>query len=281
VVASLANWSIENVDSFMVGRAYGTTMLGDYAIAYNLVRTPANHIVFSLQQVIQPFTAQQDDPQMMRRIYLTLLWVVTLVTMPAFFGLGVAPTAIDALYGSEWSDAIPVLLPLALAMPLQAVVAIGGPVLWGSGRVGREIGVSFPVLILLIVVLAAASRISVVAMAWGVWLVYLVRAVWITSVSAILGLPLLRSLSMLRGGLLVGALTSAVLYAADSLMTQVGMTPVYRLGVAVVLGAILVPLVATLLMRVILPTELGDVLRQVLGRFPVRVQAWLSRRFAV
>jgi O-antigen/teichoic acid export membrane protein len=283
VVASLANWSIENVDSFMVGRAYGTTMLGDYAIAYNLVRTPANHIVFSLQQVIQPFTAQQDDPQMMRRIYLTLLWVVTLVTMPAFFGLGaLAPTAIDALYGSEWSDAIPVLLPLALAMPLQAVVAIGGPVLWGSGRVGREIGVSFPVLILLIVVLAAASRISVVAMAWGVWLVYLVRAVWITSrVSAILGLPLLRSLSMLRGGLLVGALTSAVLYAADSLMTQVGMTPVYRLGVAVVLGAILVPLVATLLMRVILPTELGDVLRQVLGRFPVRVQAWLSRRFAV
>lgn len=284
VVASLANWSIENVDNLMVGRAFGTTTLGAYAIAYSLVRTPANHIVSSLQQVIQPFTARaQDDPETMRKAYLIMLWIVTLITMPAFFGLGaLAPTAIEALYGSPWSEAIPLLLPLALAMPLQAVQAVGGPVLWGSGRVGREIGVSVSVVILLIVVLAVASRFSAVAMAWGVWLVYLVRSVWITSrVSGILGLPLSRSLSMLRGGLLVGALVSAVLYGADSLMTLVGMAPVLRLGAAVALGAVLMPLFAMLLARVILPPDVGDVLRLVLGRFPVRFQAWLSRRFAV
>jgi len=281
VVASMANWSIENVDTVMVGRAFSTATLGAYSIAYNLVRTPVNHLVYALQQVIQPFTARaQDDRETMRKGYLTLLWIVSLVTMPTFFGLGVlAPTAIEALYGSAWSGAIPVLVPLAAAMPLQAVQAVGGPVLWGSGRVGREIVVSFSVAVLLIAVLAFASRISVVAMAWGVWLVYLIRSVWITAiVSALLGLPVARSLSMLRGGLLVGALTAALLFGADRGLTQLGLAPLFRLGLAIALGAVLLPLLTLLLARAIVPAEIGDALRHVLLRFPARIQAWIGPR---
>lgn len=280
VVASMANWSIENVDTFMVGRAFGTTTLGAYSIAYNLVRTPVNHMVFALQQVIQPFTARaQDDRNTMRKAYLTLLWIVSLVTMPVFFGLGaLAPTAIEALYGSAWSAAIPVLVPLAAAMPLQAVQAVGGPVLWGSGRVGREIAVSLSVAVLLIVLLAFAARISVVAMAWGVWLAYLIRSVWITAiVSKLLGVPAARSLSMLRGGLLVGALLAALLFGANHALTQLGLAPLFRLGLAMALGAALLPLLALLLMRVILPPELRDVLQQLVARLPLRVQGWLGR----
>jgi O-antigen/teichoic acid export membrane protein len=237
-------------------------------------------MVFALQQVIQPFTARaQDDRNTMRKAYLTLLWIVSLVTMPVFFGLGaLAPTAIEALYGSAWSAAIPVLVPLAAAMPLQAVQAVGGPVLWGSGRVGREIAVSLSVAVLLIVLLAFAARISVVAMAWGVWLAYLIRSVWITAiVSKLLGVPAARSLSMLRGGLLVGALLAALLFGANHALTQLGLAPLFRLGLAMALGAALLPLLALLLMRVILPPELRDVLQQLVARLPLRVQGWLGR----
>jgi PST family polysaccharide transporter len=280
VVASMANWSIENLDTVMVGRAFGTTTLGAYSIAYNLVRTPVNHMVYALQLVIQPFTARaKDDRETMSKAYLTLLWFVSLVAMPTFFGLAaLAPTAIEALYGTAWSAAIPVLVPLAAAMPLQAVQAVGGPVLWGSGRVGREILVSFSVAALLIAVLALAGRFSVVAMAWGVWLVYLIRSVWITAiVSNLLGLPVAVSLSMARGGVLVGALTAGLLFGADRGFTALGLPPLPRLGLAIALGAILLPTLALLLMRAILPAELRDVVPQMLERLPPRVRGWLGR----
>jgi hypothetical protein len=151
-------------------------------------------------------------------------------------------------------------------------------VLWGSGRVGREIVVSFSVAVLMIVVLALASSISVVAMAWGVWLVYLIRSVWITViVSTLLGIPAVRSLSMLRGGLLVGALTAAVLFGADRGLAELGLAPLVRLGLAMALGAVLLPLLALLLVRVILPPEIKDVMQQMLARLPERVQRWLGQ----
>ncbi|MCZ7562808.1 MAG: lipopolysaccharide biosynthesis protein [Burkholderiales bacterium] len=284
VVASFANWSVENVDNVLVGRAFGTSTLGAYSISYSLLRTPVNHIVFSLQQVIMPFTARaQDDPETMRKAYLATLWAVAIVTMPTFLGLGaLAPTAIDALYGSAWSEAIPLLVPLALAMPLQAVQAVGGPVLWGSGQVGREIRVTVSVVALLVVMLLIASTISAVAMAWSVLAAYLVRSVWITAkVSTLIGLRLGQSLSMLRGGLLVGLLVAALLYGANAALDYAGAAPPVRLGAAVMLGAVLLPLLVLALMRVILPPQLAELMRALLGRSPPRIQAWLGRRLAV
>jgi O-antigen/teichoic acid export membrane protein len=281
VVASLANWTIENVDNFMVGRAYSTTTLGAYSVAYSLVRTPVNHIVFALQQVIQPFTARsREDRETMRKAYFTLLWAVGLVTMPAFFGAAaLAPTLIDALYGSAWVEAVALLVPLAAAMPLHSVQAVGGPVLWGSERVGREIMVSMTVALALLAALAVASRISVVAMAWTVWFAYLVRAVWVTTiVSGLVGTSPLRSLSMLRGGLLVGTATAALLFAADAAMAQVGLTAVARLCASIALGAALLPLLALLLAKVIVPRDIGAPIGHLLKRFPEPVRGYLERR---
>ena len=281
VFASLANWSIENVDNVMVGRAFGTTTLGAYAIAYNLVRTPVNHIVFSLQQVLQPFIARtQNDPATMRKAYLASVWMVALVTMPAFFGLGVlAPTVVDALYGSAWVAAGPILLPLALAMPLQALQAVGGPVLWGSGQVSREIRISLWMVALLIALLGVAATISPVAMAWGVLVAYFTRALWVTgSVSQIIGASLRQSLSMLRGGFIVGSLTAAVLYLIDTMLIGTGLGPIPRLVAALLLGALLAPTLIVLLVRVVVPVDLYDILPYLIKRLPAAAQSWLVAR---
>lgn len=284
VVASLANFAIENLDNLMVGRAYSTTTLGSYTVAYSLVRTPVNHVVYALQQVIQPFTARaREDHETLRDAYFTLLWTVSLLTMPAFFGAAVlAPTLIDALYGSAWVEAAALLVPLAAAMPLHAVQAIGGPVLWGSERVGSEIRVSTSVALALAAGLAAASQISVVAMAWTVWVAYLIRAVWITGlVSGLLRTSTLRSLSMLRGGLLVGTPLAALLFAADVAMARVGLPALARLCASIVLGAVLLPPLALLFARLIVPRDIGAPLGHLLKRFPEPLRRHLERRVAV
>jgi lipopolysaccharide exporter len=281
VFASLANWLIENIDNVMVGRAFGTTTLGAYAIAYNLVRTPVNHIVFSLQQVLQPFIARtQDDSAVMRKAYHSSVWMVALVTMPAFFGLGaLAPTVVDALYGAAWVEAAPILLPLALAMPLQALQAVGGPVLWGSGQVSREIRISLWMVALLIALLGVASTISPVAMAWGVFAAYLTRSIWVTaSVSQIVGASLRKSLSMLVGGLIVGTLTAAALYLVNELLIGSGTGPIVRLATAMLFGALLLPALIVLLAKAVIPEDLHDVLGYLLQRLPAAARIWFVAR---
>ncbi len=280
-VANLANWSIENIDSAMVGRAFGTTTLGAYSIAYNLVRTPVNHIVFSLQQVLQPFIARsRDDSQMMRKAYLSLVWMVALVTMPMFFGLGVlAPTVIEALYGVAWLEAAPILVPLAFAMPMQALQAVGGPVLWGSGNIVREIRVSFAMVAIMVVILGFASGFTAVVMAWGVFVAYLIRSLWVTACAArIVGSSVQEVLSMLVGGLIVGSLVAAVLYAANVWLVRIGVPPIARLATAIIVGALLLPTVIVVLARAVIPSELSDILRNLVRRLPVRIQPWCESR---
>jgi O-antigen/teichoic acid export membrane protein len=280
-LANMANWSVENVDNAMVGRAFGTAALGAYSIAYSLLRTPANHLLFGMQQVIQPFTARaSDEHETMRTGYCALLWVASLITLPIFLSAAaVAHTIIDALYGPAWSDAALLLVPLAAAMPLHAVQAVGGPVLWGSGLVNRELVVSISVTIIIVVLLALASTISVVAMAWAVWLGYLVRACWITSiVSRKLGLSTLHSLSMLRGGLLVAVGTAPTLLGVDTLLTHLGIGPFVRLGALLATGAAALPLFVLIFASFIVPSGIAEPVRYVTGRLPSRLRSYLDPR---
>jgi hypothetical protein len=83
---------------------------------------------------------------------------------------------------------------------------------------------------------------------------------------------------MLRGGLLVGAITAALLLAADRGLIGLGLEPLSRLGLLMALGAVLLPLLTLLLARAIVPTEIGDALRHLLRRFPARLQAWIGPR---
>jgi len=59
----------------------------------------------------------QDDAAALGRAYLLALNLVLLVSLPTFIAAGVlSETVVTALYGQKWFDAIPLLLPLALAM---------------------------------------------------------------------------------------------------------------------------------------------------------------------
>lgn len=273
--ANLCNLSVEYIDNFMIGRAYGAASLGAYSVAYNLLRTPLNHIVFSLQQVIYSFVARaRDDHETVGKSYLAMVWAVTLVIAPTFMGVGfLASTVVEALYGNAWHEAAHVLLPLALAMPLQSLQAVGGPILHARDRVQTEIRISISSALLMVTILAAAAQFSLVAMAWGVWAVYLVRASWVTyEVSRLLGLPFLGSFKMLWGGLVVGTLTSLSLFLANDLGATLGVPPLVRLVSAVILGGMLLPAVAWATLPLILPQALHEQFSQVVAKLPERIR---------
>lgn len=179
MATNICNYLTENLDRFFVGRCFGTATLGAYSVSYNLVRTPTNNIVTSLQQVLFPTAARAGDQTSSLQIaFLASVWGVALVTFSVFFSIAaIGDTFIEGLLGSEWRDASVFVTPLAIAMPFHALMAICGPILWGRGAVASELYVQLGSTTLLAAVLTVASNFSAEAMAWGLLAVYVCRCV--------------------------------------------------------------------------------------------------------
>ena len=245
MATNLLNWAIEQGTHVAVGRFFGPSALGQFTLSNNLVRTPANHLVVNLQSVLFPMAARaQRNDAGLRRAYLTALGGVGLVAFPTFaFVAMMAAPIMQVLLGPAWADAALVLAPLAAAMIPHTAMAICGPVLNGRGEPEVELRLQALTLLLMAVVLAITSQVSVVAMAWGLLLVYAARCASIT-------ITLMRRLAIapaalvhaLRGPL---ALTIAVVAAAviaEPLTHALGLpaAPAAVLAVTIACAAVLV-----------------------------------------
>lgn len=277
LLANIVNWTIENIDNLLVGKLRGTTELGHYSLSYTFVRAPANHLVATLQAVVFSASSRsQEDRKALQRPYLALTGVLALTAFPVFAGVALsAKPLIVVLFGEAWQPAASLLTPLAIAMALHCVMAIGGPFLWGIGAAEDELRMQIGVAVLLILGLAVAGRYSTEAMAWTVAVAYLVRLLAMTAVVlirlAIRPETLLRSL---KGGLLCAAAVSVVIVVADHLI--VGTSPILRLASNVVCAAVVMTGAVGFFPRVVLGQELRELLPRLFSS-PPRFVAWLSR----
>ncbi len=279
LLTNFANWAIENVDNLMVGRFFGPTSLGHYAVSYNLVRNPTNHLVATLQTVLFPTSARaQDNLEGLRRAYLTVLAGVALIAFPLLAGVAaVSQTVVEAMFGSRWDAAAPVLLPLAVAMMFHAVMAISGPVMWGRGAVGNELKVQIVIALALVAAMFIASRYSVVAMAWSVCAVYLLRLIGMTAaLSRNIQLQLSDLARAGRGGVMAAMVSVAVLLVVDTLLAD--NMAVIRLGLDVGLSILAMLIFLLVFPRIALSDELAWILHRLLGRVPWLGQSMLMQR---
>jgi len=177
--ANIASWGILNLDSAVAGRAFGVADLGLYNRAMALVATPTATLTTSMQGVLFSACARaQDNIGRIRSAYLGATGLLGLVTMPVFVTVALVPgTVVSAIYGSAWMNATIVLAPLALAMPVHAILAIVGPVLMAVDKVELEVRAQWLALLIMIPLLALAATHSLAALAWAVLATYLVRLV--------------------------------------------------------------------------------------------------------
>lgn len=282
VFANLANWVVENVDNFLVGNIFGAKSLGLYSVSYNLVRTPANHLVVTLQSVLFPASARaQSSEQNLRRIYLVVVSAVALVAAPAFLSVAVvSDTVVEVLFGVGWLEAAPILIPLSLAMIPHALMAVAGPVLWGRGKVSDELVVQGGVAVLLVVSISSTSSYSVLTTAWAVFCVYVVRFLAITFV-------LLRRLSICYGELLCalkGAVASGAAVALLMLLVEVvfgDLTAVLRFFIEFILATLFLLTISLLWPRFFFYDDLLLFLGGVLKRSPRMSKCLVLRRLVV
>jgi len=233
LAANIANWLIENLDNLLVARFFGARSLGLYAVSYNLVRYPTNHLVTTLQAVLFPTSAAvQNDQHALRTAYLASLSLVATVTLPVFATVAiVAEPLILTLYGEEWREAIAIMQPLALAMPLHAITAVSGPLLWGVNRVGTESLLQWLVLLCFLGAVLALDLTSAVQLAWVVFAVYLARACLLAfSVARLLQLRPIEMMVCFRGPLVLSCIAGGS--SAAALLLAEAHHPIGKMGLA-------------------------------------------------
>ena len=222
MASNLTSWGISNLDSAIIGRILGVLDLGLYNRSMNLVAAPMNAAVSSLQGVLFPlYSRLQGQTDQIRRTYLAVICLLSLVLVPMFAAVAAIPeTLVLGIYGSSWRAAAVIITPLALAMPVNAILAMSGPLMMGQARAGLEAGAQLLGVLVMVAAVSFFAGYSLSAVAWAVLAVYCLRAVLVTRLAlGLIGTPAGAILRALAGSVTLGIIAAVVAWLLDSLLT--------------------------------------------------------------
>ncbi len=156
--ASVNYWS-RNFDNFIIAKVLGSTDLGIYTRAYSLMLLPLRNVSTIITKVMFPaFSKKQDDIQVLKKYYLSIIQHIALITFPLMIGLSIVSREFVLLFfGSQWSAMIPVLSILSGLGAIQSIVSLNGLIYNSLGKVN----IAFKVSILTNIVLVIAFVIGV------------------------------------------------------------------------------------------------------------------------
>jgi O-antigen/teichoic acid export membrane protein len=183
--ANIANWIIASLDSVLLGKFFGSEVLGLYNRSMTLAFTPVNIVVSSSQSVIFSASSRsQESISKVRSAFLGVLSTFMIILFPFSITLSLlAEPIISVIYGSDWINAIPFLHVLALALPFSALMAICGPTLAGLGKPEIEFHLKWLIAVIYAIALLIAIQFSLTVILWTVLGMYVLRCVFMSFVT--------------------------------------------------------------------------------------------------
>ncbi|KGM54323.1 hypothetical protein N800_04460 [Lysobacter daejeonensis GH1-9] len=273
--ANLASWALLNVDSLFVGRALGVTQLGLYNRAMTLVSTPTSTIVASAQPVLFSGCSRLNkDYDRVLPVYLGVTGGIAIVVLPVFLVIAAIPdTVVSAVYGDAWLEAATILTPLALAMPVFALLSVIGPVLMAVDRVELEVRAQWVALLISVPILGLTAHHSLTALGWGVLMSYLVRFVLLAmAIRKATGLTWARWMNAIAPAAALAGIVGTSVYAADRACAI--SDPHSRLGIDMLVAAVTYALALRALGPTVGRTPVGTLL-QARALMPSPLRRWL------
>lgn len=232
-----------NTDNFLIGRFLGSSALGAYALAYNLVFLPLSRVASPIQEVLFPaFSRLQADSRALASAWLRVNRLVAAVCLPALLGLViVAPEFVVVVLGAKWEAAVPVIQILAWAGLLQSLQRLNSSVLQACDKTGTLFRFSL-----------VASTANVVAFAiglrWGIVGVAAAYALsntflqpfytWLTARAV--GLSFGSTIRNFSGVAQASLLMAGGAFLVRSLLVEEGVADGLRLAICVFVGVTLI-----------------------------------------
>ena len=126
-ISSIFKYVNHNIDNILIGKFLGSSSLGYYDRAFQLMRLPANHTTTLIGRVFFPaFAKFQDDHEKIRIIFLHATKVIAFIAFPLAVGsIITAPEFITLLYGPQWTATVFPFQVLALVGAMQALGFFG------------------------------------------------------------------------------------------------------------------------------------------------------------
>lgn len=140
-VGGIINYLMRNLDNVIIGKVLGSTALGYYSLAYNLMLKPLQYISFNIARVLFPaLSSIRGDKEKTRKVYLKAVHFISLITFPMMSGfLFVASPVVEIVYGAKWMPVVPVLQILCLVGAIQSVGTTVGTIYLSQGRADLQL----------------------------------------------------------------------------------------------------------------------------------------------
>lgn len=162
--------------TLIIGKSYGALDLGYFYRASNTKDLPQNVLSGIFTQVAFPvFSAQADDPEKLRQGLQVALITTMAINLPVMAGLLVtADELVPILFGPRWEASIPILKILCGLGAFWPLHLANLTVLKAMGHSRLILKIQTIKKILFITTLIMTSQISVLAIAWGMFILGLV-----------------------------------------------------------------------------------------------------------
>lgn len=162
-----AIWS--NLDYLVVGRMLGDVALGVYTLAYRLPELLIQSVWRVLAGALFPvFSTIQGRADLMRKGYLASIRYTQVAVVPMCIGMFLtAEPAVLALFGPQWTEAIPVLQVMAVFSLIGSIGVNAGDVYKALGRTGVLARLATLELLVLVPALLIGAQHGIVGVAWA------------------------------------------------------------------------------------------------------------------
>jgi O-antigen/teichoic acid export membrane protein len=143
MVFSLTDFIVLNLDYLTVGHYTDTTQLGLYSLAFTIAFAPMTQFSAQIGSVLFPAAAVSDAATMRARTVAGVR-ITCLLLLPAIpVAWVLAPIAVPAVLGEEWSGMVGPLRILLVVGVAHAIVNVIGESLSGTGHIGFRARVNF------------------------------------------------------------------------------------------------------------------------------------------
>jgi O-antigen/teichoic acid export membrane protein len=141
---SLVAYFAYNTDKVLIGRFWGTSVLGIYGRAYQLVSIPTDNLNSAVGEVaFSALSRLQDDPIRLKSYFLKGYSLVLAMTIPLTMACVVfADDFVSVLLGPKWMDAVVIFRLLAPTILIFAVINPMGWLLLSLGLVRRSLNIA-------------------------------------------------------------------------------------------------------------------------------------------
>jgi lipopolysaccharide exporter len=285
-----------NLDTLLIGRLLGSTLLGIYNRAYMLLYLPMYFLTNSLARVAFPaFSKIQNDLPRVRALYLTSSTLVATAVLPVCAGVAVAaPELVQVLLGPRWAASVPILRVLCLSIPLSMTTLFAGVVADARANLRQKVILNLEFMALLAGLFWLLRGYGLAGIAGAIGTGEVVRTfLYMRITHRDIGIPYKQLVAVYKTGLLNAAAVGIGLLMTAAAVRPLLLPPLLALLALMVVGALVLggvvlrwpsaelrPLLQQVMRRLSGLSGLPSTAHQELGRYMVFLERRSASRLA-